>query len=131
MSDIEIKTPFDLLKNITNKTGYIHDSSIYSKHMYLVTQFLSYHQPYIGIMDEVNKSTYTDVQTYDFLYSMIPKGYIKIIFPKKNNYDKIQVIMDYYDYNKQKAHAIEPLITDADIIDMKRSLEVRQELGYR
>ena len=126
---MKINSPFDLINNITMKTGFIKDSSIYSKHLFLAIKFLSYVSEYVEITLEISKQSYSNDKKYMMLYKLIPNKKIIIDYPKKVDETKIEIIMGYYGYSKQQALDVELLIPDSDLDEMSTKLNLRKEYG--
>jgi superfamily II DNA or RNA helicase len=123
---MEKLSPFDFVNSICQgaKSDIMLSSDEEKQYnAFIINRALSYHQDCILLVNEINCHPQLDKRLqYDFLrLTLRPrKRYSKWIKPKIE--EKIRVIKEYYKYSNEKASAVESLISDEQIEEMKRKL---------
>lgn len=113
------KSPFDFVKSINTKSGYIEELTGYNP--YLTNAAFSQHMDTIMLAEEMNQAHWLSPELqYDFYYYGVRKGK-RFGFPKKVEVeDNVQLVMDYYQYSHSKAlEALE--ILSAEQLNMMRA----------
>lgn len=101
--------PFDVVKNINNKSGILEDVSGVS--MFMVVRAFSNTRDTVLLANEVNKARLTPEQQYKFLYHAVPKNPKRFGQWHKNSplESDIELIMHLYGYSRRKAEEVYPL----------------------
>lgn len=113
------RSPFDYVKSINQKSGYMEDLSGYNP--YLTNAAFSQHIDTVMLAEEMNQYHWLSPELqYDFYYYGVRRGK-RFGFPKKQDVeDNVQLVMDYYKYSHTKAlEALE--ILSAEQLDMMRA----------
>lgn len=101
----------------------MHDLSGYNP--FLTNRAFSMHIDTIMMAEEMNQHhTLSPSLQYDFLYYAIRKGK-RFGFPKKvdDNDVKLDVVMRYFNYSRQKALESLEILTDGDIRGMIKTMD--------
>ena len=116
------KSPFDFVKSINYKTGYLEDLVGYNP--YLTNACFSMHMDTIMLAEEMNQAHWLDpMLQYDFYYYGVRKGK-RFGFPKKVEVeDNVQLVMDYYQYSHSKALEALEILTDEQLQIMRQKLD--------
>lgn len=92
---------------------------------YIVNRSLSYHNDMVMYANEMNKLPHLDnLLQYQYLMKTI-RGY-KRPFQKWQKRDTIRdlaVVKEYYNYSNEKAREVLPLLSEDDILRMKKALD--------
>ena len=113
------RSPFDYVKSINQKSGYMEDLSGYNP--YLTNAAFSQHMDTVMLAEEMNQYHWLSPELqYDFYYYGVRRGK-RFGFPKKQDVeDNVQLVMDYYKYSHAKAlEALE--ILSAEQLNMMRA----------
>ena len=113
--------PFEYCKQINHK-NYSHDLSGYNP--FLINRAFAYHLDTVLFAEKMNQyhNLGPELQ-YDFYYHAVRKGN-RFGFPKKPEDDhNLQVVMDYYQFSKQKAIEALRVLTLNDISDIIASMD--------
>lgn len=113
--------PFDYVKSINEKkkldelTGY---------NPYLTNRCFAGHLDTVLLAEEMNQAHMLAPELqYDFYYYSVRKGK-RFGFPPKPNEDTdIEIVMEFYNYSRQKALEALQLLTKEDISQIKRSMD--------
>ena len=90
---------------------------------FIINRSLSYHQDCIFLVNEMNQHNRLDNRMqYDFLRLTLRPRKRFAKWAKPNIEDRVKVICEYYNYNKEKALAVNSILSDVDIERMKRKL---------
>ena len=113
------RSPFDYVKSINQKTGYMEDLSGYNP--YLTNAAFSQHMDTVMLAEEMNQYHWLSPELqYDFYYYGVRRGK-RFGFPKKQDVeDNVQLVMDYYKYSHTKALEALEILT-AEQLDMMRA----------
>ena len=113
------RSPFDYVKSINQKSGYMEDLSGYNP--YLTNAAFSQHMDTIMLAEEMNQAHWLSPELqYDFYYHGVRRGK-RFGFPKKQDVeDNVQLVMDYYQYSHTKALEALEILT-AEQLDMMRA----------
>ena len=115
--------PFDYVKSI-NEKKYIDHVRDYNP--FLANRSLSYHLDTALIANEMNKyPNLPAICQYDFLYHTIRKGRRYGSWYKADDVANLEMIMEYYQYSKQKALAALEVLTQ----DQLRQIKMRMDKG--
>ena len=116
----------EIVPSLLEKNNYLYDESDSSSYNpFIVNRALSAHIDCIPYISEIN--LYKDVPKrihYDYLFYSIRKykrQYQKWVKPTE--YDNIDIIMEYYNFSKEKALEVLGILTSEQIDHMKQSLE--------
>ena len=116
---------FDYLNSINISKTDIMSSDIDEKayNSFMVNRCLSYFNDTVILANEMNRYAHIDSRLqYDFLKQIVRK---RKRFSKWTKVDKtpdIDVIKEYYNYSKEKAHQILPLLTSEQIDVLRRKI---------
>lgn len=92
---------------------------------YIVNRSLSYHNDMVMYANEMNKLPHLDnLLQYQYLMKTI-RGY-KRPFQKWQKRDTIRdlaIVKEYYNYSNEKAREVLPLLSEDDILRMKKALD--------
>lgn len=120
-----IKTPFDFIKNIKEKTGDIYSEENKSSYTpFIVNRSLSFGNQTIFFANEMNRKSHIDKDMqYGFYYHGMPKikGFDKWLKPEKSSED-ITLIIEYYQCSLSKAKEIINILNEAQLSDIRMSL---------
>jgi len=113
------RSPFDYVKSINEKkpidelTGY---------NPFLTNRAFSMHQDTIMLADMMNNAHKLPPELqYDFYYYAVRKGR-RFGFPSKpQESDNLTLVMDHYNYSKEKALEAMRLLSDNDIMAIRAS----------
>jgi hypothetical protein len=92
---------------------------------FVVNKCLSYFPDTIHAVNEVNIRSHMDKKMqFDFLSSIIRprKRFSKWI--KKEKYENIELIKNYYGYSNRRAEEVLPLLSDSQLSEIKESMNV-------
>ena len=107
-------TPFDIVNNLTMKTGVIDEHNIKGV-MFPTLRWLSNEKSLVPIVNIANRIN-GEYNQYLFLYYLIPKGKRYIKYPKQlKASETIIQIMTIYNYSREKAEQVYPLLQNKDI----------------
>lgn len=116
--------PFDIVKNINNKSGVLSEADVKGQ-MFIVNRALSNTMDTVLLANEANKLRgLSDYDIYLFLYHAIPrnpKRFGKWQKMDNTNKEAIDMIMELYNYNRQKAEEVVHLF----------SVQTLKELTYK
>lgn len=116
---------FDYLSsiNISKTDIMVDDISEKAYNSFMVNRGLSYFNDTVVYANEMNRYAHIDSRLqYDFLKQIVRK---RKRFSKWTKVDKtpdIDVIKEYYNYSKEKAHQILPLLTSEQIDVLRRKI---------
>lgn len=113
--------PFDYVKAINEKKTLLEPSGFNS---YLAIRSFSYHLDTVLVANEMNK--YPDLPPevqYAFLYENIRKGRRFSPWYKEQEVPHLEMVMEYYNYSKQKALAALQVLTQSDLREIKTKLD--------
>ena len=114
--------PFNYVKSINEKTEYIDNVRDYNA--YLTNQALSYSMDTIMFAQELNQFPNLPAEAqYDLLYNSVRKGKRYSKWYKAEEVDNLEMVMEYYDYSKEKALAALQVLSQRDIKEIKQSLD--------
>ena len=113
--------PFDYVKAINEKRPIAH---IRDYNPFLTNRALSYYLDTVLIANEMNKSPMLPHQCqFDFLNEHIRKGKRYTSWYKETENPHLEMVMEYYNYSKQKALAALQVLTQADLRDIQTKLD--------
>lgn len=113
--------PFDYVKAINEKRN-IDNPSLYTP--FLSNRAFSYHLDTILIANEMNK--YPDLPSevqFAFMNEAVRKGRRFSKWYKEDDPPNLELVMNYFGYNKQKALAALQVLTQENLRDIKKSLD--------
>ena len=116
------RSPFDYIKSINFKK-YEHELTGYNP--FLSNRCFAMHLDTILLAEEMNQAhELSPALQYDFYYYAVRKGK-RFGFPPKvdDKDDKLAVVMEYYQYSRQKALEALEILTDEDILGMVKALD--------
>lgn len=116
-----MKSPFDYCKSINFKQ---YDTDLSGYNPYLTNRAFAFHMDTVMFAEAMNQAfDLPPLLQYDFYYHAVRKGK-RFGFPKKHEeYDKLLVVMEYFQYSKQKATETIRLLSSADIEKMQASMD--------
>lgn len=121
-------SPFDFLNDLTHKKEHllrIDPDATKQYSPFMVNRGLSYHVDVILWANEMNKRPQLnkDMQ-YDFLFYGVNKQFRRgSKWSKPEKSDTIELIMEYYKYNRVRAAEVLPLLSDNDIFKIISKLD--------
>ena len=114
--------PFDYVKSINEKTQYIDHVRDYNA--YLTNQALSYSMDTIMFANEMNQYPNLPAECqYDFLYHVVRKGKRYSKWYKADEVPNLELVMEYFGYNKSKALEALTVLSQRDIKEIRQSLD--------
>ena len=116
------RSPFDYVKSINQKSGYMEDLSGYNP--YLTNAAFSQHMDTVMLAEEMNQAHWLSPELqYDFYYYGVRRGK-RFGFPKKQDVeDNVQLVMDYYHYSHTKALEALEILTAEQLDTMRAKLD--------
>ena len=119
------KSPFDYVKSINDKTGYIFDES--EKYpAYMVNKTMSFNLDTCLFANEINKysqARLTDKQQYDFLYYAVPKKKRFGKWIKADEMPNLEVVCKFFNCSIEKAKEYLKILNDDQIEEIKTKME--------
>ena len=113
--------PFDYVKAINNKTN-VDDLTGYTP--FLTNRCFASHLDTVLLAEEMNQAHMLGPELqYDFYYYSVRKGKRFGFPPKPEEYNDIEVVMQFYNYSRQKAIQALKLLTKENISEIKKSLD--------
>ena len=114
-------SPFDYVKSINQKTTQ-YDLSGYNP--FLTNRAFAYHLDTVLFAEQMNQHHNLGPELqYDFYYYAVRKGN-RFGFPKKQDDDpNLQLVMDYFQFSKQKSMEVLRILTPEDINDIIKSTD--------
>lgn len=106
-------SPFDYLNSInyTKEDIMIDDISEKKYSAFMVNRGLSFFYDTVVIANEMNQKPYMDNKLqYDFLRSIVRKKKRFSSWAKAEKIDRVDDVMEYYGYSREKALQILPLL---------------------
>ena len=119
-------SPFDFLKSINETKADIMLDDIDEKayNAFIVNKGLSLFVDTIMLSNEMNINRHLENKLqYVFFINSIKKKKRFSKWPKKITDPRIEIIKQYYSYNTAQAEQVQCLFTQAQINEMKRSLD--------
>ena len=111
------RSPFDYVKSINQKTGYMEDLSGYNP--YLTNACFSQHMDTIMLAEEMNQAHQLGPQLqYDFYYYAVRKGRRFGFPPKPEEPRYVDLIQEHYGYSREKALQALRILTQDQILDI-------------
>ncbi len=115
------RSPFDYVKQI-NKKEYDYDLSGYTP--FLTNRAFAYHIDTILLAEEMNQAhTLGSELQYDFYYYAVKRGNRFGFPPKVEEHPNLKVVMEYYQFSKQKALEALQVLTLNDISGIISSMD--------
>lgn len=122
----QIKTPFDFVKNIKDKSGHSYsDENKQNYNSFVINRALSMGLQTLFFANEMNRKHHLDKDLqYDFYYYGMPKvkGFDKWIKSDEKS-QHIELISEYYSCSFDKAKEIINILNDAQIQSIKDILQ--------
>ena len=115
-------SPFYYVKNINSKKGYDYDLSGYVP--FLTNRAFAAFIDTIMFAEQMNQAHALGPQLqYDFYYYAVRKGSRFAKIPKPPEPAGLDIVMQYYNYSRQKALEVMHLFSDDDLINIAKSLD--------
>ena len=116
------RSPFDYVKSINQKSGYISELTGYNP--YLTNACFSMHMDTVMLAEEMNQYHWLSPELqYDFYYYGVRRGK-RFGFPKKQEVeDDVQLVMDYYKYSHAKALEALEILSAEQLEHMRQKLD--------
>ena len=114
------KSPFDYVKSINEKSYQGDDLKGYVP--YLTNRAFAMHMDTVLLAEEMNQAHQLGPELqYDFYYHSVRKGR-RFGFPSKpHESDNLTLVMEHYNYSKEKALEAMRLLSDNDIMAIRAS----------
>ena len=113
--------PFDYVKAINEKKEMEH---VRDYNPYLTNRALSYHLDTVMIANEMNKNHRLPPECqFDFLYHTVRKGRRFGGWYKEEENPHLEMVMEYYNYSKQKALAALKVLTRSDLKQIAEKMD--------
>ena len=113
---------FDYVKSINKKSEYLYDLAGYNP--FLTNRAFAGFIDTIMFAEQMNQAHQLDPQLqYDFYYYGVRKGSRFNPIPKPSEPEGLELVMEYYQYSKQKALEAIKLLTKEDLINICKSLD--------
>lgn len=121
---------FGWLEQITyHKKDWDSFDEVEKKHWnsYMIHKSISYHEPYIEIVNLAQKYQFSDRDLYNFYKSIIPKkkvyfNYIKAQSSKKYNQELITTLLEYFKLSSREIKDYISLLSKENIVDILQQL---------
>ena len=113
--------PFEYVKAI-NEKKHVVDTSLYNP--FLSNRSFSYHLDTVLIANEMNK--YPDLPPevqFAFMNEAVRKGRRFSPWYKEKEVPNLDIVMEYFGYNKQKALAALQILTQENLREIKQSMD--------
>ena len=115
------KSPFDYVKSINFK-NYEYDLSGYNP--FLTNRSFSMHMDTIMLAERMNQHHKLGPELqYDFYYHAVRKGKRFGFPPKPPEVENLEIVMEYFQYSKQKALEALQLLSATDINNMRKTMD--------
>ena len=115
------KSPFDYVKSINFKK-YEYDLVGYTP--FLTNRSFAMHMDTIMLAEKMNQYHKLSPELqYDFYYYGVRKGKRFGFPPKPPEVENLEIVMEYFQYSKQKALEALQLLSASDISNMKKSMD--------
>ena len=115
------RSPFDYVKSI-NEKKYEYDLAGYNP--FLTNRCFAMHMDTVLYAEEMNQAHgIAPSLQYDFYYYAVRKGRRFGFPPKVEDDHRLSIVMDYYQYSRQKAVEAMRVLSDADIMEISRKLD--------
>lgn len=115
------QSPFDYVKGINNKT-YTYDLSGYVP--FLTNRTFAMHIDTIMFAEEMNQYHQLSPQLqYDFYFHAVRQGKRFGFPPKPPEIKDVDVVMEYFNYSRQKAIEALRLLSTTDIKEIKSTMD--------
>ena len=116
------QSPFDYVKSINKKSEYLYDLAGYNP--FLTNRAFAGFIDTIMFAEQMNQAHQLDPQLqYDFYYYGVRKGSRFNPIPKPSDPEGLELVMEYYQYSKQKALEAIKLLSKEDLINICKSLD--------
>lgn len=116
---------FDLLNDLYHKKKYIlNDETITDYKPFLINRWISGNLDTVLYAQEMNQRHQLEPnQQYDYYFYSLPSRKRYSAWAKAEKDDKISLLMEYYNYSRQRAKEVLKLHTEEDYEKIKRSLD--------
>ena len=115
------RSPFDYVKSI-NEKKYEYDLAGYNP--FLTNRCFAMHMDTILYAEEMNQAHNIGPSLqYDFYYYAVRQGRRFGFPPKVEDDHRLKIVMDYYQYSRQKAVEAMRVLSDADIMEISRKMD--------
>ena len=115
-------SPYEYVKSINKKSEYLYDLAGYSP--FLTNRAFAGFIDTIMFAEQMNQAHQLDPQLqYDFYYYGVRKGSRFNPIPKPSDPEGLELVMEYYQYSKQKALEVIPLLSKEDLINICKSMD--------
>ena len=118
-------SPFDYLNaiNYTKKDIMVDDIVEKQYNPFMVNRGLSYFQDTVLMANEMNQYAHLDNRLqFDFLINIVRKRKRFSKWNKPEVATDLDVIKEYYGYSNEKARMVHNLLTDNQIIELRRKV---------
>ena len=118
-------SPFDYLNaiNYTKKDIMVDDIAEKQYNPFMVNRGLSYFQDTVLMANEMNQYAHLDNRLqFDFLINIVRKRKRFSKWNKPEVATDLDVIKEYYGYSNEKARMVHNLLTDNQIIELRRKV---------
>lgn len=116
------RNPFDYVKNINTKKGYDYDLSGYVP--FLTNRAFAGFIDTIMFAEQMNQAHALGPQLqYDFYYYGIRKGSRFAKIPKPPEPAGLEIVMQYFNYSRQKALEVMHLLDKNAMLNIAKSLD--------
>jgi len=114
--------PFSYIKNLNMKREYDYELSGYVP--FLTNRSFAMHVDTLMLSEEMNQYHQLSPQLqYDFYFHGVRQGKRFAKFPKPVDPPNLDVVMEYFNYSKDKAIAALKLLTKDDLKNITKSLD--------
>ena len=121
------KSPWDFAKTINETKENLMDSDEFAEKEYnsfLVNKIFGQFPDTVLISNEMNKYSFLDDRMkYEFLLAQVRKKKRWSKWVKKEKFDKIEIIKEYFGYSNTKAKDVADIITGKQFEQIKASME--------
>lgn len=90
---------------------------------FVVNRCMSYHQSLISISSVLNTHYVSNLEHYEFLLHIIPKGKRFAKWAKPKNDDSVKFVAKYYNVSMFRAREMLELLTDEQVASIKSSFD--------
>jgi hypothetical protein len=126
MSNTKKKSPFDFINSINySKKNLIEDKEDEKQYVpFIVNRGLGYFQDTVLLANEMNVNCHLDNKMqYDFLRTTVRKRKRFSKWLKEDENRKVDIICDYFGYNRNDAKHVADLLDGNAIAEIKKRLD--------
>jgi hypothetical protein len=114
-------SPFDFVNSINDKKYILNEDNENDFNSYMVNKAFSLFPDTILLVNEANRLGLTGKMHYDFLFHVLSKRKRFAKWPKEENNDDIEFIMNHFEVTSVKAKEYLSILSDIELEELKDS----------